>query len=313
MIVQQPFDSSLKHLWNDINAYQNTHSIFSTYEWHENFAISLGKDKNIQIYIYKNCIIAPFIHKTNTLQLSGGIEVSDYMDIIGQKDIYPQAWNEIIRFAKRNEISFILLNNIPETSPTYQFFSHHKKTQKYSCSIEHEDTTPMFDLPETWDTYLLSLKRKHRHELRRKIRKFENDNKEIYIHEENNSKQSINKLILLMKRNPNKQSFFSPQMEQFFLGIPTSLNQHVSLRSLKIGNEIIAMTLSFIYHNTMYLYNSGFNDSSHSGSGFYLKAKNIQDAIEKNITRYNFLQGNERYKYELGGKNFHVYSINITL
>ena len=37
------------------------------------------------------------------------------------------------------------------------------------------------------------------------------------------------------------------------------------------------------------------------------------DEVEQKLKEYNFLQGSERYKYELGGKDFFVYSISLSL
>jgi len=39
------------------------------------------------------------------------------------------------------------------------------------------------------------------------------------------------------------------------------------------------------------------------------KAMAIKRTIEKGLKQYNFLQGNEAYKYHLGGCDFFVYTI----
>jgi hypothetical protein len=81
---------------------------------------------------------------------------------------------------------------------------------------------------------------------------------------------------------------------------------------IALGDKKIAATLSFIYEGTLFLYNSGFDKVCCANAGFYLKAQTIKRAIENGLKSYNFLQGNERYKYELGAKDFEIYSISLT-
>jgi CelD/BcsL family acetyltransferase involved in cellulose biosynthesis len=44
-------------------------------------------------------------------------------------------------------------------------------------------------------------------------------------------------------------------------------------------------------------------------AGLLLKALAIEYAIGRGLQCYDFLQGNERYKYDLGGKNTQVMQI----
>jgi CelD/BcsL family acetyltransferase involved in cellulose biosynthesis len=71
--------------------------------------------------------------------------------------------------------------------------------------------------------------------------------------------------------------------------------------------------LAFAVGDTLMGYNSGFDETNFSGSGFYLKAKMLERAEQQGFRNFNFLQGNERYKYELGGKDFFVYKADIDL
>lgn len=74
-----------------------------------------------------------------------------------------------------------------------------------------------------------------------------------------------------------------------------------------------AATLSFIEDGVSFLYNSGFDRECCQNAGFYLKTMSIKRAIENGLKEYNFLQGSERYKYDLGGKDFFVYTIYLRL
>ena len=102
-------------------------------------------------------------------------------------------------------------------------------------------------------------------------------------------------------------------MEKFFGNIVRNMKDTVHILRLTDENTTIAAVLCFIYNRTLFLYNSGFNEASYSGAGFYIKAMSIKYAIEASCTTYNFLQGKERYKYELGAKDSAVFRIDITV
>jgi CelD/BcsL family acetyltransferase involved in cellulose biosynthesis len=53
---------------------------------------------------------------------------------------------------------------------------------------------------------------------------------------------------------------------------------------------------------TRYLYNSGYDaDFSGLSVGIACKLLSIRDAVERGLTRYDFLKGEETYKRRLGG------------
>ena len=217
--------------------------------------------------------------KGNELILAGGYEVADYLDISD-----PTAWDEII---KKYHGLHLTLRNVPQNSPTVAYF-HMKK----------EDTTPMMTLPPILD-------KKNRHEMERKIRKFERENTNIEFKEGND----IETLITLMKLDPRKKEFLTPDMEQFF----RKIHSMGTITELLVGDKPAAAMLAFRADDMLMGYNSGFDETNFSGSGFYLKAMHIKRAEKSGVKTYNFLQGNERYKYELGGKDFFVYKVDTTL
>lgn len=274
---------------------------FSAYKWVDIWHQTIGRDWESYILNSNYDVIAPFARKNNELIFSGGNEVADYLDIIGTDEAKKKAWPEIIEFIKKDGITSLHLNNIPETSPTLLFF----KPQK-------EDTTPTISLPSSWDKYLYALDHKNKHELERKIRKFERENTDIEIRESTNPVIDVDMFLSLMKLDPQKNSFLTPNMEQFFRDVIQSFAENILLTILTVGHKPAAATMAFKFSNELLLYNSGF-DASCSGAGFYIKATNMKRAIASGYTTYNFLQGHERYKYELGGKDFFVYRIDANL
>jgi lipid II:glycine glycyltransferase (peptidoglycan interpeptide bridge formation enzyme) len=122
--------------------------------------------------------------------------------------------------------------------------------------------------------------------------------------------KDIETLLSLMELDEQKKTFLTSEMKLFFKKTAETFTDSVSLLFITIHGEPASAILSFIQDGIYYLYNSGFDKVRHKNAGFYLKAKSIRYAIEHKCKLYNFLQGNERYKFDLGGKDFFVYRIN---
>lgn len=263
---------------------------FSTFEWVDAWHETIGKNWGLLLLSVNDEIIAPFARHENEIIFAGGDEVADYLDIVGPDEKKVQAWQEIKTYLQGTTLH---LNNIPENSSTISFFKSHT-----SSIIKEEDTTPKTPLPP-------SLEKKYRHEMERKIRKFERENANIEFKEG----KDIDALLYLMKLDLRKKEFLTLDMEEFFKKIYSM----GTITELLIDNVPAAAMLTFSAGDTLMGYNSGFNETRFSGSGFYLKAKMLERAFNQGYKQFNFLQGNEHYKYELGGKDFFVYRIDATL
>ncbi len=280
---------------------------FLTWEWHNVWFNTLGSSYSPLTFLLDEDIVASFAVKADELIFAGGDEIADYLDIIGPDQKKQAAWEQIIPTLRDLNIKNLTLRNIPENSATKSFFSTRPLT-----TVEQEDTTPQFQLPKTWELYTESLSKKYRHELERKIRKFDREHPDSEIIESTNPAQDISVLFSLMEKDEAKKQFLTADMKEFFTKIASIFSHQTSLRYVALGDKKIAATISFIMNTTHYLYNSGFDKDCCSIAGFFLKAMNIKHAIETGATMYNFLQGNERYKYELAGEDFGVYKITHT-
>ena len=82
---------------------------------------------------------------------------------------------------------------------------------------------------------------------------------------------------------------------------------------LEVDGENVAACICFDYGEDFLLYNSGYEPAhSRLSVGLLNKALSIQTAIENNRKVFNFLKGNERYKYNLGGRDEAVFHMTVT-
>jgi hypothetical protein len=310
MVTQFDLNTETIARWEAIFAKEALAMPFFRPKWHE---VSAFTEPDWQPFylLVNDTIVAPLMRLRETVTFSGNTEIADYLDIVGPPDAKKQAWDELIPYLKSLGIKKIELHNVAESSGTYAYFK--APSAGIQVAVTQEDTTPIVSLPSSWDEYQEKLDRHSRHELRRKLRKFDLNfpNAQILISQD--LTLDTHELLRLMKLDSRKAAFLTPLMETFFLKLPQIFEHEIQILTLRINDVVAASTLSFVTSGQVLLYNSGFDEVNYTGSSFYLKAHGIKMSIEKKYTVYNFLQGNERYKYELGGKDFFVYTIMITM
>ena len=237
-------------------------------------------------------------------KVMGKEEVTDY----GDADIDPAL---LLQKTKEMGCLEIVLDYVREDSHLYHYFN----TQK-NGTIHLQEVSPFIQLPQTWNTYLETLDRVERKELKRKLKRLETIPYSFEVFSSNNE-EAFSELIKLHKlSNTHKDTFMSPEMENFFydLGQVPKVDWQMAIATLKIKNKYVAAILFFENNTTAMLYNSGYDPAyKYYSNGLMLHALLIKRNMEKGLKVHDFLRGKERYKYDLGGKDLNLYKISITL
>ena len=168
----------------------------------------------------------------------------------------------------------------------------------------------MLELPESWDEYLEGLSGKDRHELRRKMRRLERELPGTTVRSHAAPRRlgrghDAEFLTLHRLSKVGKARFMDERMEALLPG------RHARPRRGGLGAAVVprvegAAVASFLcleYAGCVGLYNSGF-DPAHAklAPGIVLLAHVIRDAIERGVPVFDFLRGEEPYKYAFGPK-----------
>ena len=87
----------------------------------------------------------------------------------------------------------------------------------------------------------------------------------------------------------------------------------LKLYFLKIGGQLASTLLCFDYQNEILLYNSGFDVQrfAHLSPGNVLISYSIHHAIKLGRIRYDFLRGNEVYKFRFGAVVEDLFGLKI--
>ena len=210
------------------------------------------------------------------------------------------------------------LFSLSEESPTLALLPEAARSRGCAVEIVQQEVCPGRDLPENWEEYVAGLTKKHRHELRRKLRRLNTaEGARWYsLTDPLEVEDAMGDFLeLLAMSRHDKAEFLTPQREKFFRALASTLSREglLSLFFMEIEGSRVASAMTFDYGGSRLLYNSGYNPAfGYYSVGLLLKALSVKNAIEDGKSYYDFLRGNERYKYHLGGIDKPIYNMVIS-
>ena len=176
-----------------------------------------------------------------------------------------------------------------------------------AARVSREERCSVLPLPGSWDEYLEGLSGKNRHELRRKMRRLDRELPGTTVHSHATVKglsDAMTAFLALHRQSrPGKARFMDERMEEFFRTVAGALMDRGWLRLwfLELEGEPLAACLTYEYEGSVGLYNSGFDPMRAALSpGIVLLCHVIRDAVERGFRRFDFLRGDEPYKYGFG-------------
>lgn len=245
--------------------------------------------------------VAPLYEYDGVLSFLGNKEVSDYLDVIVDHDasssVLPELWSFIQEKMNWREISLI---SLPQSSALLAFVSEHVPTLKKT----QQDVCPVIELPTSWDEYLSMVGKKQRHEIKRKWKNLvEQTQPEFLVIDQVEQLQKyLPEFIRLHQLSSQEKAAFwtEDQLKYFELCATAAAEQGwLKLFFVQVKEKLAAVMLGFSYCGQFLLYNSGYDPIQFAGlsPGIVLTAFTIQSAIESGLKRYDFLRGDEEYKF----------------
>ena len=259
--------------------------------------------------------IAPLFSPSNTdekkLLLLGSIEISDYLDFICPHHDKKEFLGLLLNFihSEMNEIRQIDLVNIPDKSTTIELLKVISGEYGWVSDIQPAYHTPVIHLAQDWETYLAGIDKKQRHEIRRKLRRADENSDTVKWYIANNRDtldSEIEAFFTLMEMDADKKKFLTPQMRaQMSDVIHWAFNEgYLQLSFMQIDGKNASAYLSFDYGQHLLVYNSGFDYSfSEYSPGWVLLSYLIQHAINTGKSYFDFMRGDETYKYRFGAQD----------
>lgn len=311
---------ALKPEWNALLRRSSSNTIFLTWEWQSTWWKHLGEGDLLLLGFRTEddgrlAGITP-LFRTQTggrsvLNMLGCRDVSDYLDLITERGLEDAVYEALLDYLDREAPAWDLVDicNIPQSSRTFVRLRELAEARGYQALVEVEDVCPVIPLPGTWDDYLMMLDKKQRHEVRRKLRRADDeaDTRFVVVGPDRDLDAEMRSFIQLhQKSTPEKDKFMDPQMQAFFFDVARVLQARgwLQLAFIEMDGQKAASLLNFDYGDSILVYNSGYDPTqfAHLSPGWVVIARCIENAIALGRKEFDFLRGDELYKYRFGGK-----------
>ncbi len=313
--------SALKPEWNELVHRSCCDTVFLAWEWQSTWWEHLGQGQLLLLGFRHEedgrlVGLAPLFRGQQAgrlaLNVVGCRDVSDYLDLIvevGQEEAVYGALLDYLESDSPDWTCFDLCN-IPQESLTHTRLREMAEARGYQALVEVEDVCPIIELPATWDEYLGMLDKKQRHEIRRKLRKAEGgaDAEFSVVGTGHDLRAEMEDFVdLHQKSAPEKDAFMDPEMQGFFYAVAQALYDQgwLQLCFVEIQGVKSASLLNFDYGNAILVYNSGYDPTRfrHLSPGIVVSARAIELAISLGRDKFDFLRGDEVYKYRFGAQD----------
>ena len=262
--------------------------------------------------------VAPLMRGSDgAISFLGSTDLFDYHDFLVVEGKEAAFYDALWAHLETQDWRTLELLSLREGSPTLELLPKLAAKAGLETEISEEDRSPYRRLPQSWDEYVASLRKKDRHELRRKLRRLDaaGDARQYACRAPDEVAAGMDDFFSLMRASrADKDDFMTAERERFFREAAFELAEHRQFRLffLEVDGKRVASCICFDYAGSYLLYNSGYDPAYSSLSvGLLNKALAIKDAIEEGREAFDFLRGNERYKYNLGGQDRSVYRLAV--
>jgi len=315
--------------WNELLADSAANQIFLTSEWQSSWweayhpgqlCVLVAGDEDGRWMGVAPWFIDRGPDGRRTVRTVGCVDVTDYLDIVARRGHEMAVFEALAGWVAAHTDAFdeIMLCNIPEASLALRGMPQAAEAHGLVSTVRLQEVCPIVRLPETFAGYVNSLDKKNRHELRRKLRRAADEAEWYIVGSEHDLEEELAHFMTLMAASSEQKTKFlaDARNRRFFeLMVPLMAERGwLQLAFLTVRGERAAAYLNFAYNQRVLVYNSGLAPSAYGylSPGIVLLGRLIEHAIEQGFHTFDFLRGDEPYKYDMGGRDTGVYQLMIT-
>jgi CelD/BcsL family acetyltransferase involved in cellulose biosynthesis len=292
--------------WSALAASRQPPSVFLTPEW---IAVVRAHERTqpITLAAGEQGIAALAREADGTLTFAGG-QLTDEQDVVAQPGREADVATSVARWIAEQEPRRIRLEYVPEERPTLDAFDAVLRDSGYRVTRTRQTVSPVLDLPASYETYVQSLGKKERHELRRKVHRLDGAGRAAFRFATEAERATVLDRFFALHRlsRGEKADFMTADVERFFRDIAEALAplDRLRLGVLSFDGADVAVLFGFAIGKVIALYNAAYDPGLASLSvGIISHAWAIREAIARGYATYDLLRGDEPYKYDLGARD----------
>jgi len=302
---------ALRELWGRPGCSLDWSCLFTLPAWLEAWSSTLGRAADPYLKAVRDGDgafgVAPLARDGGTATFLGDPEVCDYQDLVLSPGREAEAVSALWDAWAADGIRELVLTRVRPGSHVLRHLAPHARGAGAAVEVEPVAAGVELLLPASWDEYLSRLDKKQRHEVRRKLRRLDRAG-EVRFH----AVRGVPELeavcdgffAVFRGNREDKAAFLDPNTEAYFRALMRAAAREglLNLGVLEVDGRIAAATLCFDHCNRTYLYNNGYyREFADLSVGLVGKLFSLRDSIERGVAVYDFLAGDERYKFQLGG------------
>lgn len=263
------------------------------------------------------------IFPVRVLKLMGSSRVSsDFLECIVRKNCEQIVYKACLEALKQTRCSWdiLQLQDMAQDSQFYKYiYNSHIPGIETSC--DPGKVCPYLTLPDSWQILLNGLSANVRQKVGRYRRGLEKIGKTELeqVTDAADLHQALSDVIRLRKDRMKQKGLSSSKVTNNYIRFNKNVMQRfiacnrLRLYFLKVNDKRVAYIYLFSAKDTIYFYQTGFDSLwSHHRVGFVLMGMVLEKSIEDGFKRFEFLRGDERYKYEWGEvKSTQLVDVNI--
>jgi CelD/BcsL family acetyltransferase involved in cellulose biosynthesis len=313
--------------WHALLASDPDKHIFATPEWHRTWWEEFGSGLELLILTMSRAgtttAIVPLYKVAEgdrqVLRFIGGIDLTDYLGPICPRDAREDVARALTAWLDETDSEWHELDahNLPVPFGFSEMLVDWADRRNFSFELDQEETAALIPLTGDWDSYLDSLAKKDRHELKRKRRRLWRETPQARVRASNEEtlERDLQTFIDMHRGTEgHKGHFMRPEIATFFVRVAKTFFPlgRLQLHLLETPEEALAATFSFEYASRFYLYNSAYEPGAASlAPGLVLVSELLKDCMERGVQVFDFLRGPERYKYQLGAQAVPLNNVRV--
>jgi CelD/BcsL family acetyltransferase involved in cellulose biosynthesis len=322
VLVHDQLDAVGAETWSALFDRSGQRGPYLGWTWQSEWVRTLGAERRLELWRVDDHgetigLLPLFEAEPGLLRIIGGVDVSDYLDVMAVAGREEEVWAALLGARAASPTSWDL-HAVPAASATLSLVPGLAGAFGLTATVAVEERCPVLSLPSSWKAYLASLTAKQRHELERKMRRLTRevpDAQPVWAETPEAIDARMGDFLDLHRRSrTGKARFMDSRMEAFFRRVTVGLAQRRQVRLWLLDSSAgpLAGFITLEWDGTVGLYNSGFNPARAAlAPGIVLLGHLVRDAIERGRQRFDFLRGEERYKYEFGPAPEAVHQITI--
>lgn len=254
------------------------------------------------------------------VHFNGCVEETDYLDVIAAEADTEAVWTAVFRNLMSDEFPAwhtIDFCNVPAASISRQIVPRLAAEHNLQYNESVYEVCPIITLPDSFETYLEMIDSKQRREVRRKLRRaYGADAQLVIVGSDDNVETAVDDFLdLLGKSTFEKRDWLNEGRRAVFHATAKAAQADGSLllMFMEVNGRKASALFNFDYNGTILVYNSGLDPAAFGqlSLGEVLTAKAIEWAIENGRTAFDFLRGDEAYKYRFGAQDTMIYKLHL--